>query len=46
MQEWFADYGLPPSGIAFEEALELADTGRVAHLAQRLGLDLTDGVRG
>jgi hypothetical protein len=26
----------------FEEALELSDPGRMAHLTQRFGLDLTD----
>ena len=32
--------------VRVEEALELADTGRVTHFAESLGLDLSDALAG
>ena len=32
--------------VLLEESVELADAGRVAHLAERLGLDLADSLAG
>ena len=38
--------GLLEINVTFEETMKLADPGRVAHLAECLGLDLADAFAG